>query len=263
MSDFAGTEYDFAAGSLKGLRGWNMDHLGRLHGVTHQEVWRPGENVSVCKQATKVPCPQVNHRDEARRASEAGRAQVESKKRRKKRESELTFIPDETWHFTFTVRQPCADPTCVGGEYHAAPSDHRFDPECQCGFWAYDEDGFTPQGSVIGVIEGYGKTTVGTKGFRAEKARIVALCCEDGEGDRLSRSTLTRLATLYPDVSFHDDLDAMVDAHPEVMRTWAEVDAGFWLRPVPEKRNAFYGPIGSLYRTFANSGYGGGSGGSL
>lgn len=47
---------------------------------------------------------------------------------------------------------------------------------CGCGFWAYytETPEFTLSG-VVGVIEAYGKTTLGSKGFRAEKAKIVAL----------------------------------------------------------------------------------------
>lgn len=58
-------------------------------------------------------------------------------------------------------------------------TDHIFD--CVCGFYAcYDEQDFEHRERVRlygieGVIEGYGKTTVGTLGFRCEKAKIVAL----------------------------------------------------------------------------------------
>lgn len=55
------------------------------------------------------------------------------------------------------------------------------DPKCTCGFYAYtspralyaNSTGGSPE--VFGVIKGYGKATLGTKGFRIEKAEIVAL----------------------------------------------------------------------------------------
>lgn len=237
MSDFTGDQYDFAPGSLKGLRGWNMDSLGRLHGVTHEEVWLPGENVSICKQEATVPCPAINRREEARKASEAGRAKVESKKKKRNRNSveyTLTFNTEG-----FCPRTPCGDPTCVRGEHHVVTSGHRFDPNCKCGFWAYDEAGFVAHGSVVGVIEGYGKTTVGTKGFRSEKARIIALSCEDSKGERHSRSVLARLAELYPEVAFAETVAGLIDDHPEVLRTWPQVDEGFWLKPVTPKRSEY------------------------
>lgn len=236
MSDFAGHEYDFAAGSLKGLRGWNMDKFGRLHGVTHEEVWRPGENVSICKQERQIACPKKNLREEARKASEAGRAKVEKKKRKGRdpiRQEWLEANRDPSGYWPAVA---CGDPACVNGRYHIVGSGHRFDPDCRCGFWAYDEAGFRALGTVVGVIEGYGKTTVGTKGFRCEKARIVAISCENGEGVRHSRSMLARLAALYPDVAFVENLDALIDEHSEVLRTWPEVGDDFWLQPVEPKR---------------------------
>jgi hypothetical protein len=51
-------------------------------------------------------------------------------------------------------------------------------PLCTCGFYAYHDGSKYQGGQVTGVIDGYGKTTVGTKGFRCEKARVVALCVE-------------------------------------------------------------------------------------
>lgn len=51
------------------------------------------------------------------------------------------------------------------------------DPACSCGFYAYwdGSDDYSGYGKVSGVIEAYGKTVVGTRGFRAKKAKIVAL----------------------------------------------------------------------------------------
>lgn len=242
MSDFAGQDFDFAAGSVFGLRGWNMDNLGRLHGVTHEEVWLPGENVSICKQESRIPCPQVNRREESRKASEAGRAKVKSKK--KGRDARREWYELSTT--SYWPRVACSDPSCYRGEYHLVDSGHRFDPSCECGFWAYDEAGFKAHGRVVGVIEGYGKTTVGTKGFRCEKARIVALSCENGDGDRHSRSVLARLASLYPDVSFVDNFDALIDAYPGVLREWPEVDEHFWLKPVEPKRQSYMSWAGGL-----------------
>ena len=57
-----------------------------------------------------------------------------------------------------------------------ATTDGRCDnPEHGCGFWAYHDGSVYHTGDVHAVVEGSGKTTVGTRGFRCEKARIVAL----------------------------------------------------------------------------------------
>lgn len=47
--------------------------------------------------------------------------------------------------------------------------------ECGCGFWAYWASYDAVWGELVGVIEGYGKTLIGDKGFRCEKAKILAL----------------------------------------------------------------------------------------
>jgi hypothetical protein len=51
---------------------------------------------------------------------------------------------------------------------------------CGCGFWAYWLMDAVPEAQampvpVLGVIEGYGTTTIGDKGFRCAKARIVGI----------------------------------------------------------------------------------------
>jgi hypothetical protein len=56
--------------------------------------------------------------------------------------------------------------------------DHRpGTQECTCGFYAYfgRRNDYVGQCEITGIIEGYGLVTIGHLGFRAEKARIVAL----------------------------------------------------------------------------------------
>lgn len=53
-------------------------------------------------------------------------------------------------------------------------------PECDCGFWAYTNGehllSMSGGGPVaLGIVEGWGRMVLGPHGFRAEKARIVAL----------------------------------------------------------------------------------------
>lgn len=54
---------------------------------------------------------------------------------------------------------------------------------CGCGFWAYwtrdaaDKAYTGGDSAVIGVVEGYGRTLLGDKGFRSAKARILGLAC--------------------------------------------------------------------------------------
>lgn len=54
--------------------------------------------------------------------------------------------------------------------------DHQF-ADCTCGFYAYlnGVNDYISAGRVIGVVEGYGETLIGRRGFRSNKARILAL----------------------------------------------------------------------------------------
>jgi len=218
-SSFAGDDYEFAAGAIVGMRSWGMDDKGRLHGVTHREVWRPGENAAVCMKPHTAPCPKYAKRKAVRsldytspwRSGQIDWASVLG---------ELTFLGPEL----------CGAIGCNGAT-HPAEAQHTFDPTCECGFWAYNEADFTEHGDVTGLIEGYGKTTIGTRGFRSEKARIVAICRES-KGEWLSLSRWLRLKQLYPEAKFYEDRDDMVTAHGAVLKQWAEVADGFWDEPV-------------------------------
>lgn len=137
------TGYDLAVGTATGIRLWRVDDLGRLTGLTHRTVWTPGVNTARCGRTRRTP---------ACAAGNCGRVHG----------YELSTAG--------LGMDACREPApCDGG-----------DPACGCGFWAY-HDGVTGSESapgpsmVLGVVEGHGKTTVGTKGFRAQKARIVAL----------------------------------------------------------------------------------------
>ncbi len=69
---------------------------------------------------------------------------------------------------------------CINLYYpHAAPHEVPWE-QCACGFWAYWEVPDEPNPHnfgipVLGVIEGYGRTLIGDRGFRCARARITAL----------------------------------------------------------------------------------------
>jgi hypothetical protein len=110
MSDFH--DYEFTFDTVTGVRGYRQDSLGRLTGVTHRRVMKPGVNQAECR--------------------------------------------------------------LCGTEKLAT---------CDCGYWAYfpkpDVTGSlqsaTYGASIGAIIRGTGRIVVGTKGFRAEKAEILAL----------------------------------------------------------------------------------------
>lgn len=101
------------------------------------------------------------------------------------------------------------------------------DPKCGCGFWAYHYGGADHTGHVTGIISGYGKTTIGERGFRCEKAKVVAFSM-----DGVTRQHARMLSRNYPDVPQFPDVDAMLDAFPvsdEYAPSPATVE-DFWTR---------------------------------
>jgi hypothetical protein len=72
---------------------------------------------------------------------------------------------------------------CGGGAQGSPPCERDLvpAPECGCGFWAYWalryawRCDYYWRGEVIGVIQGYGRTRIGTRGCRCGKARILGL----------------------------------------------------------------------------------------
>ena len=154
MSDFSGR--DLYVGTIRGRRTWDIDSLGRLVGVTHPVVWVPGENVA-------------RHNDSP---STGPHLHFGSRL--------LSTAP---------INTPDAAPRRALANY-ASPmviatglSEHDFSECTSCGFYAYydDEARWSTPGPISGVIEGYGTVHCGTHGFRAEKAKIVALCVETEE----------------------------------------------------------------------------------
>lgn len=101
-----------------------------------------------------------------------------------------------------------------------SPNEHM--DLCSCGFYAYfrgqrnlfhDEN--TP---VIGVIEGFGETLIGEKGFRCRKARIVALAPYSSSRKRLDRHQRRmiriRLKEAYPEIPVFRSSKAMYRKFP-------------------------------------------------
>jgi hypothetical protein len=112
---------------------------------------------------------------------------------------------------------------------------------CSCGFYAYFDEAndYADSTTVTGVIEAYGKVTIGTRGFRAEKARLRALVIprlrnsdpNRHKGSRLTRTQTQRVRANYPAVPIFDTQSAMT---AEFTTTEAQVtptnDPEFWTR---------------------------------
>lgn len=80
--------------------------------------------------------------------------------------------------------------------------------KCAHGFYAYydSSDDYHDPGMVSGVIEGYGEAVIGTRGFRAMKARIVALHIPEDVKPALARMVRRN----YPEIPVFDTFEHMV-----------------------------------------------------
>jgi hypothetical protein len=186
----------FAAGSMVGIRSFAVDGLGRLVGPSMPEVFTPGENVASCR---------------ARSLSEMMQG--------------LTFI-------TFGGSQ-------VPPKLAPVKDGHRAGKlGCSCGFYAYYDAGHNPHHgpeNIEAIVEGYGLVTTGTRGFRAEKARLVGLIAPRRPCRRLPRfSPRTRTVLLVLSLMFiAAGTAASMALSGALAWTGVGLDAVGWLAFVP------------------------------
>jgi hypothetical protein len=114
---------------------------------------------------------------------------------------------------------------CGGGQGSPpCPGDQVPAPGCGCGFWAYWalryawRCDYYWRGEVIGVIQGYGRARIGTRGCRCGKARILGLHVRPadpgGQPPVLRRHDLAGVLSSYYGVPCYPSLAEMLAAHP-------------------------------------------------
>jgi hypothetical protein len=202
MSEFS--DRPFVAGSLFGLRAFHVDRYGRLTSPSFGDhVFTPGENVSVCKRGWTKPAPPGS----------------------------LTFAVHASfasWHETPQQRAEREENEARAQQPHEAGAIF-----CRCGFYAYT-DGRNDylkenrRDRVGGIVEGYGICTVGTRGFRAERVRLVALI--EPRDAFAQPDRWERVQHNYPDVPVYATKREAIAAHPlhEAEMPTPETDPTFW-----------------------------------
>jgi hypothetical protein len=121
----------------------------------------------------------------------------------------------------------CGENVAVcGGGQGSPPCDLVPGPECGCGFWAYWALRYAWRchyywrAEVVGIIQGYGRTRIGTRGCRCGKARIVGLHVRPAEPDpdggppALHHDDLAEVLGSYYGVPCYPSLAEMLAAHP-------------------------------------------------
>jgi hypothetical protein len=107
----------------------------------------------------------------------------------------------------------------VGARSHAAP-----EPDCTCGYYAYAAETGAAEHPharyVLAVVACWGKVIAGTRGIRAQHARIEALWM----GDTVPSGLANTVATRYPATTIYSDKAAMLGEHPPTPLDCYEID---------------------------------------
>jgi hypothetical protein len=108
-----------------------------------------------------------------------------------------------------TARCKMPGPETVRWQPHATP-----EPDCTCGFYAYASESAARENPrarhVLAVVSCWGHVIAGTRGIRAEHARIEAIWMSGAVPSDLAAMVATR----YPTAAVFADKDTMLAAHP-------------------------------------------------
>lgn len=160
MNDFS--ERLFSVGTLTGLRAFSVDRLGRLLSPQQGTVFAPGENVAECRRQYSSPF-----------SSRLLQSMYSSYSSHRLVTGPMTGAVTVNWMPAPLADEVAPDPT-------EEPKHTVGALNCQCGFYAYTDGGndyyrVYKEDRLAAIVEGYGICTTGSRGFRAGKARVVAL----------------------------------------------------------------------------------------
>lgn len=166
------SRHDFVMGQIFGLRGWNFDRKGRLVGVSHAEVLKPGVNTASCSRAeSELRDWEWERREWEQRNSVRGSLI-----------KPLTYPGSGRYYLDDdgSVQSGYAIDPHVGSYNRTPPPEKppvHNRSQCTCGYYAYfsSHSSESKWGEIQGVIRAFGNSTIGSKGFRAEKSELVAL----------------------------------------------------------------------------------------
>ena len=241
---FTGTP--LVAGEVFGVRAWDVDSLGRIKSPQYQHIWTPGENKSECQKSENTfPSPDEVTVDGLPEGAIVTDVVVKTNldyymPTLQTFRSGGGIIRSAPYRYKVEYETPGGFRATVEVDrvqINRKPSDTRAHDftSCSCGFYAYlNGTNDYADHHIIGVVQGYGETFLGTRGFRSSKAKIVAAYASthaDVERVRPLPVSRDRMAELYPDVAWFDDYAAMVaEFPPSDPEPTPETDPEFWTR---------------------------------
>lgn len=241
---FTGTP--LVAGEVFGVRAWDVDTLGRIKSPSYKHIWTPDENVAECQKQEQTLTTHYES-DELPKGARITDVCINwftpPTFDALYRSDYLFYSPPSRENGTYQVTFELPDGSISSQTVKQIrevqvkppkPKKHDF-TTCTCGFHAYlsGTNGYADR-NVIGVVQGYGETFLGTRGFRSSKARIVAAYASahaDVERVRPLPVSLERMKQLYPAVAWFDDYAAMVSEFPPSdPEPTPDNDTDFWTR---------------------------------
>lgn len=221
MSEFS--DRALVAGSLTGIRSFKVDGLGRLTGVSYASVWLPGVNEAECRKSKDGDLMGTYMSSVFARWYGGG-----------------GYYPTYPSSLTASIEIPkvstkvALDPSATASVVEAKPPHTVAGVDCTCGFYAYFDEEANPNhqsGQIHGLIEGTGIATVGTRGFRVEKARLIALVIKPGK-KRIPQPIIERVLHNYPDAGVYQSKADAFAAHPLTVPDFPtpESSVDFWTR---------------------------------
>lgn len=221
MSDNEFAAIAFATGVVRGTRSFDVDVLGRLTGVTLKQIWTPGENQAICR---KEELRRINqHRTSTLWGGLVGFTTFDEDEPAPNEELVENFLG---------IKHPAIDKSMKElAEKKQRRIAKDLMEDCDHGFYGYYEgsNDYRQNSRINGVIEGYGEVVIGTRGFRAMKARIVALQFHKGISDAKAALVVRN----YPDVAYFNKFKSMVSEFPPDTYGSApapDTDPEFWTR---------------------------------
>lgn len=210
----------FIMGTLRGSRSFSVTPTGHLTGVVFRRVWYPGTNHADCRVEIGWEIPGRGTADTLTAINTPGP------------EGGSPWRLGWEWAIGTERGFTTAKPKPIWQDFNADGHDIA---DCNCGFYGF-LDGSTDYASdsrASGIVEGFGMVTVGTRGFRASKARIIALYMppegtpdEDGRVPswQLQPGATEKVAANYPDIPLYTDLHRMLFDYPTAPPNQAAIE---------------------------------------